>query len=68
LLSALHQRPQRATVEVLALRAENDFAICVEAPLQPFYVPPDAATCAKTSHVRDLSDHYPVIGRFTFPH
>ena len=68
LLSAFHQRPQRATVEVLALRAESDFAICVEAPLQPFYVPPDAATCAKTSHVRDLSDHYPVIGRFTFPY
>lgn len=68
LLSTLHQQSQRATVEVLALKAEGEFAICVEAPLQPFYVRPDASTCTRTRRVRDLSDHYPVIGRFTFTH
>jgi len=68
LTSDAHQQPERATVEVLALKAEGEFAICVEAPLQPFYVRPDASTCTRTRRVRDLSDHYPVIGRFTFPY
>ena len=61
-----HQRPVKAELEVIALRAEREFAICVEAGLRPFYVSPLASTCAKTRHVRDLSDHYPVIGRFVY--
>jgi endonuclease/exonuclease/phosphatase family metal-dependent hydrolase len=61
-----HQRPIKAELEAMALRAEREFAICVGAWLRPFYVSPYAAACAKTLNVRDLSDHYPVIGRFEY--
>jgi endonuclease/exonuclease/phosphatase family metal-dependent hydrolase len=61
-----HQRPVRAELEILPLRAEREFAICVGARLQPFHVSPVSAACAKTQLVRDLSDHYPVIGRFEY--
>jgi endonuclease/exonuclease/phosphatase family metal-dependent hydrolase len=64
--SAQHQRPTDASLEALALRAEREFAICVEAKLQPYYVGPYTHTCTKTRRVRDLSDHYPVIGRFEY--
>ena len=56
--------PHKAELEAMALQAEREFAICVGARLRPFYVSPYAAACTKTRHVRDLSDHYPVIGRF----
>jgi endonuclease/exonuclease/phosphatase family metal-dependent hydrolase len=62
----MYQRPLKAELEVIALRAEREFAICVGARLRPFYVSPDAAACAKTLNVRDFSDHYPVIGRFKY--
>jgi endonuclease/exonuclease/phosphatase family metal-dependent hydrolase len=65
--SALHQQPDVASMEVVALKAEQDFAICAEAKFQPFYVGPWASTCTRTQWVRDLSDHYPVIGRFMYP-
>jgi endonuclease/exonuclease/phosphatase family metal-dependent hydrolase len=61
-----YQRPIRAELEVIALRAEREFPICVGARLRPFYVSPVAPVCLKTRHVRDLSDHYPVIGRFEY--
>jgi endonuclease/exonuclease/phosphatase family metal-dependent hydrolase len=64
--SQAHQRPTRAELEAFALRAEREFAICLEAGLRPFYVGPYDTACRKTLHVRDLSDHYPVIGRFEF--
>jgi hypothetical protein len=64
--SKAHQRPIKAELEALALRAEREFAICFEARLRPFYVGPYAAACTETRHVRDLSDHYPVIGRFEY--
>jgi endonuclease/exonuclease/phosphatase family metal-dependent hydrolase len=64
--SIAHQRPIRAELEAMALRTEREFAICVEARLRPFYVRPNASACTKTLHVRDLSDHYPVIGRFEY--
>jgi endonuclease/exonuclease/phosphatase family metal-dependent hydrolase len=64
--SQAHQRPIKAELEALALRAEQVFAICVQASLRPFYVGPYAAACTKTLHVRDLSDHNPVIGRFEY--
>jgi endonuclease/exonuclease/phosphatase family metal-dependent hydrolase len=65
--SAVHQQPNEATMEVIALKAEQAFAICAEATLQPFYVHPWASTCTRTLWVRDFSDHYPVIGRFAYP-
>ena len=61
-----HQRPVKAELEVMPLRAEREFAICIGARLRPFHVSPVAPACAKTLHVRDLSDHYPVIGRFEY--
>jgi endonuclease/exonuclease/phosphatase family metal-dependent hydrolase len=64
--SMVHQRPIKAALEVLALKTEREFTLCTEARLRPFYVAPSAAACTKTLHVRDLSDHYPVIGRFEY--
>jgi endonuclease/exonuclease/phosphatase family metal-dependent hydrolase len=64
--STVHQRPTKAALEALGLRADKEFAICFEAALQPFYVSPYASTCTKTMRVRDFSDHYPVIGRFEY--
>jgi phospholipase C len=64
--SAAHQRPIEATMEAVALRTDEAFAICAAAPLQPFYVSPWSPTCRRTRQVRDLSDHYPVIGRFRY--
>jgi hypothetical protein len=64
--SMVHQRPIKAELEVVALKVEGEFALCAEARLWPFYVAPYAAACRKTLHVRDLSDHYPVIGRFEY--
>jgi len=64
--SNAHQRPIKAELEALALRAEREFAICFKARLRPFPVGPYAAACRKSLHVRDLSDHYPVIGRFDY--
>jgi endonuclease/exonuclease/phosphatase family metal-dependent hydrolase len=61
-----YQRPIKAELEAFALRAEREFAICVEARLRPFPVGPYAAACGRSRHVRDLSDHYPVIGRFDY--
>jgi endonuclease/exonuclease/phosphatase family metal-dependent hydrolase len=61
-----YQRPMSAELEVIALREEQEFAICVEARLRPFHVSPLDPACTKTKHVRDLSDHYPVIGRFAY--
>jgi hypothetical protein len=61
-----HQPPLKAELEAVALRPEQSFAICLAAGLRPFYVTPYAAACTKTLHVRDLSDHYPVIGRFEY--
>nr|MDQ3959830.1 hypothetical protein [Pseudomonadota bacterium] len=66
--SAVHQQPREASMETVALRTEREFAICYEAKLQPYYVAPDAPTCTRTVYVRDLSDHYPVIGRFKYRH
>ena len=61
-----HQRPVTAELEVMALRAEQEFAMCGGARLRPFHVSPFASACARLLHVRDLSDHYPVIGRFVY--
>lgn len=66
--SAVHQQPRAASMEAVALRTERDFAICVEAKFRPYYVGPDAPACARTARVRDLSDHYPVVGRFEYPY
>jgi endonuclease/exonuclease/phosphatase family metal-dependent hydrolase len=64
--SVAHQPPIKAELEAITLRPEREFAICVAARLRPFYVGPYASSCAKTLRVRDLSDHYPVIGRFEY--
>lgn len=66
--SAIHQQPVEASMEVVALRTEREFAICTQARWRPYYVSPDAPSCTRTLHVRDLSDHYPVIGRFEYAH
>ncbi|HSF31009.1 MAG TPA: sphingomyelin phosphodiesterase [Candidatus Tectomicrobia bacterium] len=64
--STVHQHPMRAELEALALRPEAEFTLCVEAAFWPFYVSPYASTCTAVRRVRDLSDHYPVIGRFEY--
>jgi endonuclease/exonuclease/phosphatase family metal-dependent hydrolase len=64
--SNMHQQPIKAELEATALRTAQEFAMCAEAWLRPFYVGPYASACSKTVYVRDLSDHYPVIGRFEY--
>jgi len=64
--SNFHQQPIKAELEAIALKTEREFAICVEGWLRPFYVGPYTSSCRKTMYVRDLSDHYPVIGRFEY--
>jgi endonuclease/exonuclease/phosphatase family metal-dependent hydrolase len=64
--STAHQLPTHATLEIAGLKADAPFDICMAAPLQPFYVGPYARTCTQTLRIRDLSDHYPVIGRFEY--
>jgi endonuclease/exonuclease/phosphatase family metal-dependent hydrolase len=66
--SAVHQQPNEASMEAVALKTDGEFAICDKAMLQPFYVSPRSSTCTRTLRVRDLSDHYPVIARFAYPH
>jgi endonuclease/exonuclease/phosphatase family metal-dependent hydrolase len=66
LSSTVHQRPTHAALEAMGLKPASAFAICGAAPLQPYYVGPYASTCAKTLHIGDFSDHYPVIGRFEY--
>lgn len=66
LSSTAHQRPLEASTEILALKTEQEFAICLDAGPRPYHVGPYAPACAKTVRVRDLSDHYPVIGRFEY--
>jgi len=65
--SAIHQPPDTAAMEIIALKTEQEFAICAQARFRPFYVSPRSSSCARTVWVRDLSDHYPVIGRFAYP-
>jgi hypothetical protein len=66
--SAVHQQPTEASMEAIALKTDREFAICDRAMLLPFYVSPWSSICTRTVYVRDLSDHYPVIGRFTYSH
>jgi endonuclease/exonuclease/phosphatase family metal-dependent hydrolase len=61
-----HQPPIAAELEVIRLQVEQPFPICVAAGLRPFFVSPFAAACTQTRQVQDLSDHYPVIGRFEY--
>lgn len=65
--SAQHQQPHAASMEAIALKTDREFAICGQARFRPFYVSPWSSSCARTAWVRDLSDHYPVIGRFAYP-
>ena len=62
-----HARPNRATLEAIPLRTASPFDICMSAPLRPDYVYPDSSWCQKTLALSSLSDHYPVLGRFSYP-
>ena len=59
--------PGRATLETIPLTASSPFEVCMSAPLRPDYVFPNAGWCRKTLAIQDLSDHYPVLGRLSFP-
>ena len=59
--------PSLATLEAFALRTENAFEVCMSAPLRPDFVAANSNWCRKTLAIQDLSDHYPVLGRTSFP-
>ncbi len=59
--------PRRATLEAIPLRTREPFDVCMSAPLAIGYVFPNSRPCSKTLAIRDLSDHYPVLGRLSFP-
>ena len=62
-----HATPSRATLEAIPLRTAGPFHVCMSAPLRPDYVPSDSGWCQKAIALSALSDHHPVLGRFSFP-
>ncbi len=62
-----HAAPQRATLEAIPLRTRKTFDVCMSAPLAIGYVFPNSRWCLRTLAIHDLSDHYPVLGRLSFP-
>ncbi len=62
-----HALPSHATLEAIPLRTKSAFDVCMSAPLRPDYIVPDSGWCRKTLVIQDLSDHYPVLGRISFP-
>jgi hypothetical protein len=67
LFSKKHRRPTAASYQILRPRAERAFPACMSAPGQPYYVHSFSPFCKRTwKNLRNLSDHYPVLGRFDF--
>ncbi len=62
-----YARPSLATLEAIRLRTASTFNVCMSAPLRPDYVVPNSGWCKRTLTIQDLSDHYPVLGRMSFP-
>jgi len=63
--SGRHLRPLRSTYQILRPKA-RPFPACMSAKVQPHHVEPFSPFCKKTKSVRDLSDHYPVLGSFFY--
>ncbi|PAA88849.1 hypothetical protein BOX15_Mlig017582g1 [Macrostomum lignano] len=66
LFSNRHLPADQATLETSLFTADKDIRYCTSAVMQPTYVSAGAMTCASDKTTKQLSDHYPIIGRFTF--
>ncbi len=66
LYSKQHLKPVESSIQAIALRTAKEFKACMKARLQPYDVYPDSQWCKKTASLTDLSDHYPVLGRFKY--
>ena len=60
-----HLRPRSSSIRILKPKV-RPFAVCMSAPAQPHHVHPYSRFCKRTWVIRDLSDHYPVLGIFRF--
>ncbi|XP_070579159.1 uncharacterized protein [Ptychodera flava] len=61
-----HHQPFRAGQQAYRLQSDTPIYICIPPTVQlPYYIliPPDPSECVAVS---DLSDHFPVIGKFEF--
>ncbi|XP_014664639.1 PREDICTED: sphingomyelinase C-like [Priapulus caudatus] len=68
--SHTHEKPTHATMEAVRPMQEEGFPICFdEGKILRFgYLWPDDERCTNKNYaVRDLSDHFAVLGRYMFP-
>jgi len=66
LYSTQHLKPIESSLQSIVLHAAKPFKACMEAKLQFDYVYPASSWCNKTTPLVDLSDHYPVLGKFKY--
>ncbi len=66
LYSRQYLTPVESSMQSIVLQTTQAFKVCMQAILQPYTVDPDSAWCGKTLYLIDLSDHYPVLGRFKY--
>lgn len=67
--NVVHRKPLSALQTVLKPMGTPAFPICwceQCIPLDPDYIYPDDEDCDRVERVRDLSDHYPVLGTFIY--
>jgi len=66
LYSDQYLKPAESSMQSILLQANTSFRACMKATLQPYDVRPDSSWCQQTSSLIDLSDHYPVLGKFKY--
>ncbi len=59
-------KPISSSIKILKVKTKKPFYVCMSAKLQPNYVSPKSPFCGRTWKIRDLADHYPVLGIFKF--
>lgn len=64
--SKANLKPISSSIEILKIKTKKPFLVCMSAKLQPNYVSPKSPFCGRTWKIRDLADHYPVLGIFKF--
>ncbi len=59
-------KPISSSIKILKIKTKIPFSVCMSAKLQPNYVSANSPFCGRTWKIRDLADHYPVLGVFKF--
>lgn len=62
-----HQKPVTATQEAFIFQTSEPMHVCILGSITPGHIYPNEPACSRDKYMHDLSDHYPVIGRFVFP-